>query len=57
MKAPNCKWCGKEATRMEYRDIDGMVSKSPSCEECFHTNTNTLIEMFYNKKKDKNSKL
>jgi hypothetical protein len=31
---PKCHFCGKNATRMDYRDFDGCVSKIKSCEIC-----------------------
>jgi len=44
-----CYWCGKEATRWDYRDFNGTVNKIPSCNSCFGLKT-----MHLRKKYDRN---
>jgi hypothetical protein len=33
-KAPKCKYCKNTADFMDYREVDGVVSKIPSCKIC-----------------------
>jgi hypothetical protein len=42
-KAPNCKWCGKPANHPEYREIDGITSKVPTCFLCSKYSTEFLL--------------
>jgi len=49
-KAPKCAWCENQATRPDYRDIDGCVSKMPSCDECFQLDTKYLLNRKYPQK-------
>ena len=44
MSTPRCKWCENQATRPDYRTIDGMTSKIPSCDECFNISTDALLK-------------
>jgi hypothetical protein len=48
-KKHKCHWCTKEATRMDYRSIDGTISKIKSCEVCYAIDTKQLIEIKYGK--------
>jgi hypothetical protein len=40
-----CKWCGKDATTIDYREVDGMTSKIKSCDECYKLDTKYLIKL------------
>lgn len=42
-KEPKCTWCNNQATKLDYREIDTIVSKIPSCDECFKLSTLVLI--------------
>jgi hypothetical protein len=39
---PNCKYCGNPADLMDYREVDTIVSKVPSCLVCRDLSTNCL---------------
>lgn len=34
-KTPACYWCGRPATRIDYKNNNGVVGKITSCDECF----------------------
>lgn len=44
-----CHWCNKEATLKDYRTIDDMTSKIPSCEECAGLSDSYLVKRRYDK--------
>ena len=46
-KRPKCAWCDNQATRPDYRTIDGMTSKIPSCDDCFEISTKALLKRKY----------
>ncbi len=48
-----CSWCDNLATKVDYRNIDGCVSKMCSCDECFNLKTKFLLKRFYTKPKTK----
>ena len=39
----HCNWCKNEATRHDYREVDGMTSKIKTCESCFKIETKKLL--------------
>ena len=41
---PKCHWCSNQATRIDYRCIDGMTSKLVSCDKCFTIATKVLLK-------------
>jgi hypothetical protein len=41
---PKCYWCDSQATKIDYRCIDGITSKIISCEECFDVSTKKLLK-------------
>lgn len=43
-KVAKCKWCSNDAELSDYRNIDGMVSKIPSCRICFTKSTDYLLK-------------
>lgn len=53
-KKRKCHWCERDAERIDYREIDGMVSKIPSCSVCFEISTERLVYLKYNKDENKN---
>lgn len=40
---PKCQSCGKNATRIDYRNFDGCVSKIRSCEVCVTKSNEELM--------------
>jgi len=44
METRKCHWCDNTATRPDYREVDGMTSKVPTCEVCFALNTNYVLK-------------
>jgi len=40
---PKCYWCENQATRIDYRCIDGITSKIISCDVCFNISTKKLL--------------
>lgn len=44
-----CKWCDRDAERLDYREIDGITSKIHSCLQCFMLDTKYLIDRSYGK--------
>lgn len=51
--APKCAWCENQATKIDYRNIDGCIGKIPSCDECFELDTKYLLKRKYPPKKKK----
>jgi len=49
-KEPKCAWCESQATRLDYRSIDGVTSKLPSCDECINVSTKKLLKLKYQTK-------
>lgn len=43
---PACYWCSREATRIDYRDFDGCVSRIKSCDECFELSNSALRKKY-----------
>jgi hypothetical protein len=39
---PDCKFCGKPADLMDYREVDTITSKVPSCNSCKNLSTEFL---------------
>jgi len=48
-----CYWCDKEAEIKDYREMDGIVHKLPSCKECFGLDTSYLRKKYRNKSTEK----
>ena len=48
---PKCHWCDNQATKKDYRNIDGCVGKIISCNDCFHLDTKYLLRRKYPKPK------
>jgi flavoprotein len=44
-----CHWCPKDAERMDYREVDGTVSKIVTCDDCYEISTEDLIKLKYGK--------
>ena len=40
---PKCYRCENQATRIDYRCIDGITSKIISCDVCFNISTKKLL--------------
>jgi hypothetical protein len=38
-----CFWCENQATKIDFRRIDGIVSKLISCHDCFEISTGRLL--------------
>jgi len=44
-----CKWCENPAEVIDYREIDGITSKVPSCGKCVDISTKYLLFLQNNK--------
>lgn len=43
MSNVKCKWCSEPATIRDYREIDNITSKIPSCNKCYNLSTEHLL--------------
>ena len=48
-----CYWCDRKAVMKDYREMDGIVHKLPSCQECFGLDTSYLRKKYRNKSTEK----
>ena len=44
-----CHWCNKEATKTDYREVDSIISKIVTCNECAGLSTEYLVMRKYDK--------